>query len=195
MLLKEIAVQLMEHLCNHNWHGYSQLSRYGDGEGTCPVEINGRAYYLEQGDRDCSSAIITAFEAAGISCGGATYTGNMRSCMTGTGNFKWHPMSDGYIAQRGDIYLNEANHTAMCISAVPDMLAEFSISETGGIDGAEGDQTGKESVQTQMGKMLPEMIQEQHTQYRQEIHCQALRSVLTLLIRKSHLTIRLQIQT
>lgn len=145
MLLKEIAVQLMEHLCNHNWHGYSQVSRYGDGEGTCPVEINGRAYYLEQGDRDCSSAIITAFEAAGISCGGATYTGNMRSCMTGTGNFKWHPMSDGYIAQRGDIYLNEANHTAMCISAVPDMLAEFSISETGGIDGAEGDQTGKES--------------------------------------------------
>lgn len=145
MLLKEIAVQLMEHLCNHDWHGYSQISRYGDGEGTCPVEINGKTYYLEQGDRDCSSAVITAFEAAGISCGGATYTGNMRSCMTGTGNFKWHPMSDGYIAQRGDVYLNEANHTAMCTSAVPDMLAEFSISETGGIDGAEGDQTGYES--------------------------------------------------
>ena len=145
MLLKEIAAQLTEHLCSHSWHGYSQISRYGDGEGTCPVEINGKTYYLEQGDRDCSSAIITAFEAAGISCGGATYTGNMRSCMTGTGHFKWHPMSDGYIAQRGDVYLNEANHTAMCTSAVPDMLAEFSISETGGIDGAEGDQTGRES--------------------------------------------------
>ena len=145
MLLKEIAVQLMEHLCNHDWHGYSQVSRYGDGEGTCPVTIGGKTYYLEQGDRDCSSAIITAFEAAGISCGGATYTGNMRSCMVGTGNFRWHPMSDGYIAQRGDVYLNEANHTAMCVSAVPDMLAEFSISETGDIDGAEGDQTGRES--------------------------------------------------
>lgn len=145
MLLKEIAVQLMEHLCNHDWHGYSQVSRYGDGEGTCPVTIGGKTYYLEQGDRDCSSAIITAFEAAGIDCGGATYTGNMRSCMVGTGNFRWHFMSDGYIAQRGDVYLNESNHTAMCISAVPDMLAEFSISETGGIDGAEGDQTGRES--------------------------------------------------
>jgi hypothetical protein len=145
MLLKEIAVQLMDHLCSHNWHGYSQYSRWGDGEGTCDITINGKVYKLEQGDRDCSSAIISAFEAAGISCGGATYTGNMRSCMTGTGNFKWHPMSDGYIAQRGDVYLNEANHTAMCTSAVPDMLAEFSISETGGIDGAEGDQTGYES--------------------------------------------------
>lgn len=145
MLLKEIAVQLMEHLCNHDWHGYSQVSRYGDGEGTCPIEINGKTYYLEQGDRDCSSGIITAFESAGISCGGAITTANMRSCMTGTGNFVWHPMSSGYIAQRGDVYLNEINHTAMCVSAEPDMLAEFSISETGGIDGAEGDQTGYES--------------------------------------------------
>lgn len=142
---KEVAVQLMEHLCNHDWHGYSQYSRWGDGEGTCPVVIDGKTFYLEQGDRDCSSAIISAFEAAGISCGGATYTGNMRSCMTGTGNFVWHPMSSGYIAKRGDVYLNETNHTAMCTSDVPDMLAEFSISETGGIDGAEGDQTGWES--------------------------------------------------
>lgn len=145
MLLKEIAVQLMEHLCNHDWHGYSQVSRWGDGEGTCPVTIGGKTYYLEQGDRDCSSAIVSAFEAAGISCGGASYTGNMRSCMVGTGNFKWHPMSSGYIAQRGDVYLKEGAHTAMCTSAVPDMLAEFSISETGGIDGTEGDQTGRES--------------------------------------------------
>lgn len=145
MLLKEIAVQLMEHLCNHDYHGYSQVSRYGDGEGVCPVTIGGKTYYLEQGDRDCSSAIITAFEAAGISCGGSTYTGNMRACMVATGNFRWHPMSSGYIAKRGDVYLNEANHTAMCVSAVPDMLAEFSISETGGVDGAEGDQTGYES--------------------------------------------------
>lgn len=142
---KEVAVRLMEHLCEHGWHGYSQVSRYGDGEGQCPVEVDGVTYYLEQGDRDCSSAVITAFEAAGISCGGATYTGNMRSCMTSTGNFVWHPMSDGYTAQRGDVYLNEANHTAMCVSAMPDMLAEFAISETGGIDGAEGDQTGYES--------------------------------------------------
>lgn len=147
MLKKEIAVELMKHLVNHNWHGYSQYSRWGDGEGTCDIAIAGKVYHLEQGDRDCSSAIISAFEAAGISCGGATYTGNMRSCMVGTGNFVWHPMSSGYIAQPGDVYLNEVHHTAMCTSAVPDLLAEFCISETGGIDGAEGDQTGYESYE------------------------------------------------
>lgn len=147
MLKKEVAVQLMKHLVNHDWHGYSQYSRWGDGEGTCDIAIAGKVYHLEQGDRDCSSAIISAFEAAGISCGGATYTGNMRSCMVGTGNFVWHPMSSGYIAQPGDVYLNEVHHTAMCTSAVPDLLAEFCISETGGIDGAEGDQTGYESYE------------------------------------------------
>lgn len=145
MLKREVAVQLMKHLVEHNWHGYSQYSRWGDGEGTCDVTIGGQVFKLEQGDRDCSSAIISAYEAAGISCGGATYTGNMRSLMTKTGNFKWHPMSSGYVAQAGDVYLNELYHTAMCLTAEPDMLMEFSISETGGIDGAEGDQTGQES--------------------------------------------------
>jgi glucan-binding YG repeat protein len=147
MLKREVAVELMKHLVNHDWHGYSQYSRWGDGEGTCDIAIAGKVYHLEQGDRDCSSAIISAFEAAGISCGGATYTGNMRSCMVGTGNFVWHPMSSGYIAKPGDVYLNEVYHTAMCTSAVPDLLAEFCISETGGIDGAEGDQTGYESYE------------------------------------------------
>ena len=145
MLKKQVAVELMKHLATHDWHGYSQVSRWGDGEGTCDIDIGGKVYHLEQGDRDCSSAVISAYEAAGINCGGATYTGNMRQLMCGTGNFRWHPMSSGYVAQAGDIYLNEVCHTAMCLSAVPDMLMEFAISETGGIDGAEGDQTGDES--------------------------------------------------
>lgn len=145
-LRKEAAVQIMEHLCTHDWHGYSQLHRNGDGEGVCVVTIDGVNFETSQGDRDCSSAIVDAYECAGISCGGATYTGNMRQCMVNSGNFIWHPMSSGYVAKRGDVYLNEVNHTAMCTSDVPDMLAEFSISETGGIDGATGDQTGGEST-------------------------------------------------
>lgn len=145
MLKKELAVALMRHLVDHNWHGYSQISRWGDGEGVCNVTVDGVTAQVEQGDRDCSSAIISAFEAAGVSCGGATYTGNMRGLMCATGDFRWHPMSSGYVAKAGDVYLNEVNHTAMCLTAIPDMLMEFSISETGGIDGAEGDQTGWES--------------------------------------------------
>lgn len=150
---KEAAALCMEHLVDHDWHGYTQgWGRWGDGEGTCPVSTPIGTCYVQQGDRDCSSAVISAYEAAGIDCGGATYTGNMKSCMLSTGNFRAHRMSDGYncddgyIAQRGDCYLNEINHTSMCISAYPDMLAEFSINEWGGITGgAVGDQTGWES--------------------------------------------------
>lgn len=139
------AAEVMEHLCAHDSHGYSQYSRYGEGGSETVTLSDGTQVAISLGDRDCSSAVINAYEAVGVDCGGATYTGNMRSCMTGTGLFAWRPMSGGYIAQRGDIYLNEKYHTAMCTSAVPDLLAEFSISETGGIDGAEGDQTGNES--------------------------------------------------
>ena len=60
MLKREVAVELMKHLVNHDWHGYSQYSRWGDGEGTCGIEVGGKVYQLEQGDRDCSSAIISA---------------------------------------------------------------------------------------------------------------------------------------
>lgn len=150
---KNAAAQNMEHLVDHEWHGYTQgWGRWGDGEGTCPVSTDIGTCYVEQGDRDCSSGVISAYEAAGISCGGATYTGDMKSSMLSTGNFRAHRMSDGYncddgyIAQRGDCYLNEVYHTAMCISAEPDMLAEFSGNEWGGILGGEvGDQTGWES--------------------------------------------------
>lgn len=148
-----IAATLMEHLVTHDWHGYTQGSgRWGDGEGFCYVDVDGDQYKVEQGDRDCSSAVIDCWQQAisktkyAGALGGATYTGDMRSVFVNSGLFVWHPMSDGYIAQRGDIYLNEASHTAMCTSAVPDMLAEFSINEFGGITGGvTGDQTGNES--------------------------------------------------
>jgi len=57
-----------------------------------------------------------------------------------------------FSAVRGDIYLNEANHTAMCLDGGSDKvhnydcLGEFTISETGGIYGQSGDQTGGESI-------------------------------------------------
>lgn len=73
----------------------------------------------------------------------------MRSVFVNSGLFEWKPMS--FSAVRGDIYLNEANHTAMCLDGGKDKvhgydcLGEFSSSETGGIYGQRGDQTGKES--------------------------------------------------
>ena len=46
MLKREVAVELMKHLVNHDWHGYSQYSRWGDGEGTCDIEVGGKVYQL-----------------------------------------------------------------------------------------------------------------------------------------------------
>lgn len=149
--LANVAATLMEHLCTHDWHGYTQgPGRNGDGEGVCNVTVEGKTYSVEQGDRDCSSAVIDCWKQAikGTPYEGkldkATYTGNMKQVFVASGLFEWKPMS--YIAQRGDIYLNEVNHTAMCTNPNPDTLAEFVLNEFGGIvGGAVGDQTGSES--------------------------------------------------
>lgn len=147
--IPEKAALLMEHLVTHDGnggHGYSQYSRNGDGTIEV-VRVAGQSVTIAGGDRDCSSAVISCYTALGVDCGGATYTGNMRSCMTRSGNFVWKPMS--WSARTGDIYLNDAHHAAMCISPYGskrgDLLAQFSISERGTIDGKEGDQTGYES--------------------------------------------------
>ena len=98
------------------------------------------------GDRDCSSGVISSYQAAGLEVG-ATYTGDMVSGFTDTGLFEVWGM--GETAERGDIYLNEASHTAMCLGAshgYDDALGEFYLNENGGIVGGEvGDQTGGES--------------------------------------------------
>lgn len=153
---KEAAACCMEHLAEHWFHGYTQgWGRWGDGEGTCSVETPIGTCYVEQGDRDCSAGTVSAYEAAGIDCGGASWTGDALDCMLSTGNFRAHRMSDGYycddgyIAQRGDAYLAHHDgfqHMAMCVSSDPDLLAEFSGNEFGGILGGQvGDQTGWES--------------------------------------------------
>lgn len=113
-------------------HGYDQEDRWG-----------------EYGDYDCSSAIITAVEQAGIpvkSKGRATYTGNMKRAFLQCGyedvtaevNLK-----NGAGCLRGDVLLNERNHTAMyCGNGV---VVDASINEYGRVTGGStGDQTGRE---------------------------------------------------
>lgn len=144
--VKERAAEVMEHLCGHSAHGYSQPNRAGIGTGGVVSETitlsDGTKVGISGGDRDCSSACIECYAALGVNVGGATYTGNMRACMTGTGNFKWHPWGT-YTAKRGDIYLNETHHTAMCLGN--GKLGEFSRSELHSTHGAKGDQDGWES--------------------------------------------------
>lgn len=149
MTIPEKAAALMRHLCTHDGdggHGYSQYSRNGDG-GIEIVTVDGEGYEIATGDRDCSAAVISCYTALGVDCGGATYTGNLRSCMVKSGNFKAYKRPTSYSAMPGDIYLAEGKHAAMCLTSHVDgdLLGQFSISEKGTIDGREGDQTGKES--------------------------------------------------
>ncbi|MBS5740779.1 MAG: hypothetical protein KHW77_06505 [Adlercreutzia equolifaciens] len=148
---REAFAQVMEHLVSHDGgggHGYSQANRMGDGTSETICLSDGTTVTIAGGDRDCSSAVVTALRAVGVNTFGASYTGNMREQLLKTGLFGWRKMGVK-SAQRGDIYLNEKCHTAVCVSpygsARGDLLAQFSISEKGTVTGTKGDQTGRES--------------------------------------------------
>ena len=113
-----VAAQIMEHLCSCPLHGYSQPGRHGTS-GHCSVSTDAGTIKVTKGDRDCSSAVCEAWELAlaGSAYDGLitryNWTGGMREMFVGSGLFSWEPMS--FNASRGDIYLDEENHTAMCI--------------------------------------------------------------------------------
>lgn len=127
----EMAVEWMVRTANNNRHGYDQTYRWG-----------------EQGDYDCSSAVITAWESAGVpvKTAGATYTGNMYSAFKKCGfvdltNSVNRQTGAGLI--RGDVLLTRRRHTAMYIGN--NQIVHASINENGtATGGIPGDQTGKE---------------------------------------------------
>ena len=127
----EKAIAWMEKTAKDPAHGYDQAYRWG-----------------ERGDYDCSSAVITAWQQAGVpvKTAGATYTGNMLQA------FKQCGFDDvtakvnrgtGEGMKRGDVLLNVVHHTAMYCGNGQEV--EASINERGGaVGGAPGDQTGRE---------------------------------------------------
>lgn len=127
----ESAISWMEKIAKDNTHGYDQTYRWG-----------------EKGDYDCSAAVITAFQQAGVpvKTKGATYTGNMlnvfKMCgftdITSSVN-----RSTGAGLQRGDVLLNKVHHAAMYCGNGQEV--EASINEKGTATGGKpGDQTGRE---------------------------------------------------
>ena len=93
----ERAVKIMEMWAEDAAHGYDQAQRWG-----------------ERGDYDCSSAVISAWEIAGIpvKTKGATYTGNMYSVFLRCGFEDVTGAVDlvhGSGLQRGDVLLNHKN--------------------------------------------------------------------------------------
>lgn len=141
-----VAAQIMKHLCTCPLHGYSQPGRHGTS-GHCSVKTDAGVVKVTKGDRDCSSAVCEAWELAlaGTQYDGLitryNWTGGMREMFVGSGLFSWQSVTAS--AQRGDIYLDEENHTAMALGS--GKIGHFTGSKAGGIDGAPGDQTGRES--------------------------------------------------
>ncbi len=88
----ESAIAWAEAIANDNSHLYSQSVRWGPSY-------------------DCSSFVISAFNAAGVDTGTASWTGNMKSEFTQHG-FTWIDWSDiGSVSnlQRGDVLLYHNN--------------------------------------------------------------------------------------
>lgn len=127
----ENAVNWMISTANNNIHGYDQKFRWG-----------------QYGDYDCSSAVITAWENAGVpvKTNGATYTGNMYSVFKKCGFADVTEsvnIATGKGIERGDVLLNRNHHTAMFIGN--GQIVQASINEKGTVIGGKpGDQTGKE---------------------------------------------------
>lgn len=127
----ERATHIMEMWADDATHGYDQAQRWG-----------------EKGDYDCSSAVISAWELAGIpvKTKGASYTGNMYPAFIACGFVDVTDKVDlvhGSGLQRGDVLLNHKNHTAMYAGG--GKTVEASINELGTTTGGKpGDQTGAE---------------------------------------------------
>lgn len=130
----EKAVAYIKDIAADNKHGYSQINRWGNPN--------------TWSDYDCSSLVISAYQAAGVPVKdkGATYTGNMYNAFTACGFkdvTKDINLATGKGLIAGDVLLNHQDHTAMMISS--SQLAQASIDENGGIMGGKvGDQTGYE---------------------------------------------------
>lgn len=147
MKVNERVAYAHKRMCDDDRFGYSWEERHGASYEKWTID--GTQYSISVGDYDCSSSTIDAWRMILSqtkyrgALDAATYTGNMRSVFVASGLFEWKPMS--FLAEPGDLYLNEANHVAMCQTQVPDVLSEFCISETGGTTGKRGDQTGREA--------------------------------------------------
>ena len=131
MTKTEKAIKQMEDWAKDDSHGYDQDYRWG-----------------EKGDFDCSSAVIQAWQNAGVpvKSGGATYTGDMKNVFLKNGfadvTSKVN-VATGSGLLRGDVLLNEAHHVAMYCENGKEV--EASINEKGTAHGGKpGDQTGKE---------------------------------------------------
>ena len=155
--LNDIAALIHYDMVMDERNGYSQSPRWGGDSsyGFKTITIYGRNYTYKLGSYDCSSSVITAWQLALTytqfegALDWATYTGDMKYYFTKSGLFT----AKYSAAKRGDLYLAEQKHTAMCQDGGNDSvfgfdcLTEFNRNEFHAATGGQpGDQDGYESV-------------------------------------------------
>jgi len=153
----EVAAKIHQRMCDDDGFGYSWEERYGTSTDKVTWVIEGRKYTLNRGDYDCSSSVITAWKMAlqGTKyegkLDGAVTTRDMRSVFKASGLFEVWDTAKTY-AVRGDVYLNDQNHTAICQDGGTgdgpygkDMLSEFCWGDKGAYGNKRGDQSGFEA--------------------------------------------------
>ena len=126
----EAAVNWITAIANDNSHGYDQGNRWGNP------------------DYDCSSLVISAWQAAGVpvKTAGATNTRDMFRVFTQCGFKDVKPLvnlSTGAGLKPGDVLLNSKTHTEMVVNN--GLVAGAHENEFGqSTNGQKGDQTGHE---------------------------------------------------
>jgi len=153
MGLANVAAQIHANMCNDDRFGYSWEERYGGDEEVTWI-IEGRPYTVNIGDFECGTSVKTAWATAlqGTPYEGCLddyiYSVNCRAVFEGSGLF----YSSYEPAVRGDVYLNDANHVAMCqdggMGDGPfgyDCLSEFCWGDNGAYGNVRGDQSGYEA--------------------------------------------------
>lgn len=146
LTVRQALAECMLHLVTHDAHGYSQPAREGDGTVETVTLSDGTSVRLPGGDKDCSEAVRCCLAGLGLVAYGYwdsyMWTGNEDEVLHAAG-FAEVPLSQ---AGEGDV-LWMPGHTEMCVAVGGQLMdAGFRRSETGGIDGESGDQTGTESM-------------------------------------------------
>lgn len=129
----------MEHLANHDAHGYSQENRYGTGWFEKVDVGDGKEVTLHD-EYDCSMSVIDSYKVQGIATGGASFTGDMYRLLD-SGYFISVPVEN---MQRGDILNTTKNRHAVMYLGNGKIAEALHGDSADGLGGQVGDQDGTE---------------------------------------------------
>lgn len=111
-----------ESVCANDKVGYSQTTRNTLRDAARAAGWDG-AKITTACNCDCASFMSVCAEAAGVNMdsaytyGNAPWTGNMKMQFTGTGAFDALPVPDAAYLRRGDVLVNETQHTIMVLDS------------------------------------------------------------------------------